>query len=46
MLRNADGYVRCRTSSIPYGYWRMGKEEGSRMEDKDRRIINKHTALY
>jgi hypothetical protein len=27
-------YVRCRTSAIPYDYWRMGKEEESRMEDR------------
>jgi hypothetical protein len=33
MLRNAEDYVRCRTSAIPYGYWCMGKEEGSRIED-------------
>jgi hypothetical protein len=36
MLRNAEDHVRCRTSAIPYDYWRMGKEEGSihRMEDR------------
>jgi hypothetical protein len=33
-LRNAEDHVRCRTSAIPYGYWRMGNEEESRMEDR------------
>jgi hypothetical protein len=34
MLRNAEGYVRCRTSAIPYDYWCMEKEERSRTEDR------------
>ena len=34
MLRNAKGYVRYRTSTVPYDYWCMGKEERSRMEDR------------
>ena len=34
MLRNAKGYVRYRTSTVPYYYWCMGKEERSRMEDR------------
>ena len=39
MLRNAEDYVRCRASAIPYDYWRMGKEKESRMED-NRHINN------
>jgi hypothetical protein len=34
MLWNAEDYARCRASVIPYDYWCMGKEEGSRMEDR------------
>ena len=34
ILRNAEGYARCRTSTIPYDYWRMGKEEKSRIGDR------------
>jgi hypothetical protein len=34
MLRNAGDYARCRTSSIPYDCWCMGKEEKSRMGDR------------
>jgi hypothetical protein len=34
MLRNAESYVRCRTSAIPYDYWCVGKEERSTMGDR------------
>jgi hypothetical protein len=33
MLRNAEDYARCRTSTIPYDCWCVEKEEESRMED-------------
>jgi hypothetical protein len=46
ILWNAEGYVRCRTSAIPYDYWCMGKEEKGRMGDTvGRNINNSHSLL-